>query len=116
MEVVPRIRQNDAAGSIAVIGRYNYLFVASRGALVNDGLHANADFWTFHKSKGLEADYCVLIGFFQGKSGFPNENKDEGIIEALLPSLGFVSAFRREASVVRRADTCQEQSVCHRQF
>lgn len=87
VEVVRKIRQNDTAGSIAVIARYNYLLVASRSALANDGLHANVDFWTFHKSKGLEADYCVLIGFFQGKSGFPNENKDEAIIEALLPSL-----------------------------
>ena len=87
VEVVRKIRQNDAAGSIAVIARYNYLLVASRNALANDGLNANVVFWTFHKSKGLEADYCVLVGFFQGKSGFPNENKDEAIIEALLPSL-----------------------------
>ena len=87
VEVVRKIRQNDAAGDIAVIARYNYLLVASRNALANDGLNANVDFWTFHKSKGLEADYCVLVGFFQGKSGFPNENKDEAIIEALLPSL-----------------------------
>lgn len=87
VEVIRKIRQNDAAGSIAVMARYNYLLVASREALANDGLHANVDFWTFHKSKGLEADYCLLIGFFQGKSGFPNENKDEAIIEALLPSL-----------------------------
>jgi DNA helicase-4 len=87
VEVVRKIRQNDASGSIAVIARYNYLLVASRDALANSSLHANVDFWTFHKSKGLEAHYCVLIGFFQGKSGFPNENKDEAIIEALLPSL-----------------------------
>lgn len=87
VEVVRKIRQNDAAGSIAVIARYNYLLVASRVALANHGSIGNVDFWTFHKSKGLEADYCVLIGFFQGKSGFPNENKDEAIIEALLPSL-----------------------------
>jgi DNA helicase-4 len=35
----------------------------------------------------LEADYCVLIGFFQGKTGFPNENQEEAVVEALLPSL-----------------------------
>lgn len=44
-------------------------------------------FWTFHGSKGLEADYCILLGFFQGKTGFPNENKEEAVIEALLPTL-----------------------------
>lgn len=87
VEVVQKIRQHDAAGSIAIIARYNYLLVASRDALSDGGLQARVDFWTYHKSKGLEADHCVLIGFFQGKSGFPNENKDEAIIEALLPSL-----------------------------
>lgn len=86
VEVVRKIRQNDSVGSIAVIARYNYLLIASRKALESNALHADVDFWTFHKSKGLEADYCVLIGFFQGKSGFPNENKDGAIIEALLPS------------------------------
>lgn len=87
VEVVKKIRQNDPSGSIAVIARYNYLLAASRNALVANDLHATVDFWTFHKSKGLEADYCILLGFFQGKSGFPNENKDNAIIEALLPSL-----------------------------
>lgn len=87
IEVVRKIRQNDSLGSISVIARYNYLLHASKDALSRTGLHANVNFWTFHKSKGLEADYCVLLGFFQGTSGFPNENKDEAIIEALLPSL-----------------------------
>ncbi|HHB1596831.1 TPA: 3'-5' exonuclease [Vibrio campbellii] len=59
----------------------------TRTALSKVKLIDKVNFWSFHKSKGLEADYCVLIGFFQGKSGFPNENRDDAIIEALLPSL-----------------------------
>lgn len=87
VEVVQKIRDNDPAGSIAVIGRYNYLLQEARQALSNSSLHRGVNFWSFHRSKGLEADYCILIGFFQGKSGFPNENRNEAIIEALLPSL-----------------------------
>lgn len=86
-EVVRKIRDNDAEGSIAVIARYNYLLIDAKSALIRSKLQDNVKFWSFHKSKGLEADYCILIGFFQGRSGFPNENKDEAVIEALLPSL-----------------------------
>lgn len=86
-EVVQKVRENDQSGSIAIIARYNYLITDARNALVSSNLESDVYFWTFHKSKGLEADYCILIGFFQGRSGFPNENKDEAIIEALLPTI-----------------------------
>ncbi|WP_051252962.1 UvrD-helicase domain-containing protein [Ferrimonas kyonanensis] len=86
-EVVRKIRANDSKGVIAVIARYNYLLKDTKAMLWKAELKDNIEFWSFHKSKGLEADYCVLIGFFQGKSGFPNENRDEAIVEALLPSL-----------------------------
>lgn len=87
LEVVQKIRGNDSVGSIAVIARYNYLLHEAKQAISNARLNKNINFWSFHRSKGLEADYCILIGFFQGKSGFPNENRNEAIIEALLPSL-----------------------------
>ncbi|EGR0521912.1 helicase IV [Vibrio cholerae] len=87
VEVVQKIRSNDPHGSIAVIARYNYLINDAKSAIWKEKFKENVQFWSFHKSKGLEADYCILIGFFQGKSGFPNENRDEAIVEALLPSL-----------------------------
>ena len=86
-EVVQKIRENDATGSIAVIARYNYLLNEAKSALKQMNSLRNVNFWSFHKSKGLEADYGILIGFFQGKMGFPNENKDNLIVESLLPSL-----------------------------
>ncbi len=87
LEVVQKIRENDASGSVAIIARYNYLLQEAKQAISSARLSNNINFWSFHRSKGLEADYCILIGFFQGKSGFPNENRNEAIIEALLPSL-----------------------------
>lgn len=86
-DVVDKIRENDASGRIAIIARYNYLLHESKNALGFSRQQKNIHFWTFHKSKGLEADYCILIGFFQGSKGFPNENTEGAIIEALLPSL-----------------------------
>jgi DNA helicase IV len=86
-EVVIKIRENDPDSSIAVIARYNYLLDETKSILWKNKYKDNIKFWSFHKSKGLEADYCILIGFFQGKSGFPNENRDDAIVEALLPSI-----------------------------
>ena len=42
-------------------------------------------FWTLHSAKGLEADYCIIIGFEQGKLGFPSDNQDNLLVESLLP-------------------------------
>lgn len=85
--VVKTIRKNDSIGSIAILARYNYLIDDVKALVRTSGIEAGVKYWTFHGSKGLEADYCILIGFFQGKVGFPNDNKDEAVLEALLPSL-----------------------------
>lgn len=87
LQVINTIRENDPNGSIAVLARYRYLLGNAKEKINNESKHRDIKFWTFHGSKGLEADYCVLIGFFQGKSGFPNMNKEEAVVEALLPSL-----------------------------
>lgn len=82
-QVVRKIKQQDPKASIAVLARYNYLLRDIKSSLN----FKNIKYWTFHRSKGLEADYCILVGFFQGKIGFPNENKDDAVVDALLPSL-----------------------------
>jgi DNA helicase-4 len=110
LEVVRKIRANQPMASIAVIGRYNYLLNESKQLLWKEKFKDNIQFWSFHKSKGLEADYCILIGFFQGKSGFPNENRDEAIVEALLPSLdGFKFSEERRllyVGITRAKNKC----------
>ncbi|CAK2015652.1 DNA helicase IV [Vibrio crassostreae] len=87
LQIVKKIRKQDSLGSIAVLSRYKYLLRDAKEEISNARLKTNVDFWTFHGSKGLEADYCILTGFEQGKLGFPNENKENEVVEALLPSL-----------------------------
>jgi len=87
VDIVKSIRKKDPDGSIAIIARYNYLLKNASDGLGKENLRGNTLFWSFHKSKGLEADYCILTGFFQGKKGFPNESLNDAMIEALLPSL-----------------------------
>ena len=87
IQIINKIRKNDTTSSIAILSRYNYLLKETKEEVVANKLSSNVKFWTFHGSKGLEADYCILVGFAQGKTGFPNENKENEVVEALLPSL-----------------------------
>lgn len=87
VQIVQKILQNDPNADIAVLARYRYLLKEAKAEISANHIQEKIKFWTFHGSKGLEADYCILIGFFQGKMGFPNENKEEAIVEALLPTL-----------------------------
>lgn len=87
LDVIRTIKNDDPDGSIAVLARYRYLLKNAKEKVDSESVNRNIKYWTFHGSKGLEADYCILVGFSQGKMGFPNLNKEEAVIEALLPSL-----------------------------
>ena len=86
-QIIKKIIAKDPNGSIAIIARYNFLLSGLKDYLSNFKLNKKLIFWTFHASKGLEADNCVLIGLYAGQLGFPNSNKDDAITEALLPLL-----------------------------
>lgn len=101
LQVIKRIRQEDPEGSIAVLARYHYLLNAVRKKVKTESVQKNIYYWTFHGSKGLESDYCILIGFFRGKSGFPNSNREQAVVEALLPVLDkFVHSEERRLMYV----------------
>jgi DNA helicase-4 len=81
---IATLRDNTPDESIAVLARYNYLLQECRDHNRRQGIR-DVQYWTFHGSKGLEADNCIIIGFFQGSSGFPNYKQDAAVKEALLP-------------------------------
>jgi len=85
LEVVKSIKYHDPTGKIAILGRYRYLLNNAKAVLIDDPSHHNIHYWTFHSSKGLEADYCIIVGLYRGKTGFPSNNKEDLIVEALLP-------------------------------
>ncbi|TYK66918.1 UvrD-helicase domain-containing protein [Colwellia echini] len=114
-QIVKRIRDNDPDGKIAILARYRYLLDNAKTELSashfvdknqpyqpkqsNQFNHENSNnihYWTFHSAKGLEADYCIIVGLFSGNSGFPSTNKEDAILEALLPiSDGFEHSEER---------------------
>jgi len=86
-QIISKILEHEPNSKIAILARYNYLLSNTRTQVKERNIVGDIKYWTFHSSKGLEADHCILIGFFQGKTGFPNENREENVVEALLPTL-----------------------------
>ncbi|MCP4322456.1 MAG: hypothetical protein GY787_11535 [Alteromonadales bacterium] len=80
------IEKTDASASIAVIARYRTQLNKVQGGITGK-TENKVNFWTYHSPKGLEADYCTLLGFEEGKFGFPSEKEEELLVEALLPTL-----------------------------
>lgn len=45
----------------------------------------NIEWYSFHASKGKEADYVVILGLTSGTNGFPSKKITPPLIDALLP-------------------------------
>jgi len=86
-QIIEKIKNNNPSAEISVLSRYNYILKNIKNFMNESKQFNNINYWTFHRSKGREADYCILVGFSQGKLGFPNTNMDYAAVEALLPSL-----------------------------
>ncbi len=91
--------------SVYVIGRYNFDInrIQNKGKIFSvsfstglikyifpegeyKGQTLSMHFVTAHKSKGLEADYAILINCNSGKYGFPSGKADDPILSLLLSS------------------------------
>jgi DNA helicase-4 len=44
------------------------------------------EFKTIHSSKGLQADYVILIGLHAGKNAFPSEIADDPLLQIVMPT------------------------------
>ena len=76
--------RQDGASSVLLLGRYRHLRPRNMGRLVQryPGLHFS--YRTVHRSKGLEADYAVVLGLCSGKHGFPSEITDDPLLDLVL--------------------------------
>ena len=99
IELIKDIKNRDPKASVAILARYNFLLTPLIRFLKNplnshfydikDYLSLqdkeNIHIWTFHRAKGLEADYCILLGFSGGKFGFPSRITNSVLLDALMP-------------------------------
>jgi len=88
-ELIKLLTTKEMNTSVVIVARYRSQltkienFVNSQIELKNYQI----SFLTYHSAKGLEADHAILVGFEKGYLGFPAENKNDLLIESLLPSL-----------------------------
>lgn len=78
-------RECPAGASVFVLTRYN--FTAQDTTLTNiRRRHPNlrVTHLTAHRSKGLEADYVVIVDLAKGKHGFPTMISDDPLVEMVL--------------------------------
>ncbi len=77
--------QDEPKPSILLLGRYNddekYVTDICSDPEIGNRVH----FLTIHKSKGLEADYVILIRVCSGVMGFPSTISDDPILCMVMP-------------------------------
>lgn len=88
--VLARIEQNlSEPKSVFVLARYNFLLPDSATL---QGWQRNyrklvISAHSFHRSKGMEADYVIVLGLASGEAGFPSQKITHPLVDALLPAL-----------------------------
>lgn len=84
-EVMHEIDQEtEGKESVFIIGRYNYLEPKNLFEMAKTYPKLMIRYITAHSSKGLEADYVIIIGLRSGELGFPCQITDDPILNLVL--------------------------------
>ncbi|TXL70850.1 helicase IV [Vineibacter terrae] len=75
-------RAGDA--DVLLLGRYRHSCPKNLADLKQEHPNLRISFMTVHGSKGLEADYVVVLGLISGRYGFPAERTDDPILDLVL--------------------------------
>ena len=77
-------RQHEGTSDVLLLGRYRHLRPPHMGSLQKQYPGLRLSWMTVHGSKGLEADYVVVLGMCSGKYGFPSEIADDPLLDLVL--------------------------------
>ena len=77
-------RRHEGTSEVLLLGRYNYLKPDHMAALRSRYPELRFSWRTIHGSKGLEADYAVVLGVCTGKYAFPSEIDDDPLLNLVL--------------------------------
>ena len=72
--------------TVLLLGRYGHTRPKNMSELEARHPELDLTYMTVHGSKGLEADYVVVLGLRAGKYGFPAEIADDPLIDLVLPA------------------------------
>lgn len=77
--------RHEGPSSVLLLGRYKHLKPQNLRSLSGRHHDLKISFKTVHSSKGLEADYVIVLGLCSGKYGFPSEITDDPLLDLVLP-------------------------------
>ncbi|MDE0077126.1 MAG: UvrD-helicase domain-containing protein [Caldilineaceae bacterium] len=87
-EALDRIAEHaegqEGTSTVLLLGRYRHLKPRNMGHLARRYPRLRFTYMTVHRSKGLEADYVVILGLRAGKYGFPAEIADDPLLDLVL--------------------------------
>ena len=63
--------RHDGTSDVLLLGRYRHMQPRNVGSLAKQYPGLRLSYMTIHRSKGLQADYVVVLGLCSGKYGFP---------------------------------------------
>jgi DNA helicase-4 len=75
--------QNEEKRSVFLLARYSHLRPNHLGIYP----HLDIKFSTIHASKGLQADYVILLNVETGSYGFPSTITDDPLMNLVVPKL-----------------------------
>jgi len=70
--------------TVLLLGRYRHSRPPNMKSLAQAHPGLRLTFMTIHRSKGLEADYAVVLGLDSGRYGFPTEIADDPVLDLVL--------------------------------
>ena len=84
--IVADAATHDETSTVLLLGRYGHTCPNDMSELGKRHPELDLTYKTAHGSKGLEADYVVVLGLRAGKYGFPAEIADDPLIDLVLPA------------------------------
>ena len=76
--------RHEETSEVLLLGRYKHLRPRHLASLQSQYTGLRFSWRTIHGSKGLEAEYVVVLGVCTGKYGFPSEIEDDPLLNLVL--------------------------------
>ena len=83
-EIAADADKHDGRSNVLLLGRYGHTRPKNMSDLARQYRGLRFSSMTVHGSKGLEADYVVVLGVCSGSYGFPTEITDDPLLDLVL--------------------------------
>lgn len=78
-------KEGNSQKSVKILDRYNFNLKGLESIKGNRYPTLKIDFTSVHSSKGLEADYVIVLNLSSGKFGFPSRIEDDPVLNIVIP-------------------------------